>query len=65
MEEDELRQVCGALLARLCQTEMVVQVLVKQMDAAVAHGYEQGYADGFVRFTCEAKEGDGKSLVLH
>jgi hypothetical protein len=65
MEEDELREVCRALLARLCQTELVVQVLAGKIDEAVAHGYEQGYADGFVRFTYEAEKGDAQGLVLH
>ena len=65
MEEDELREVCRALLVRLCQTELVVQVLAGQIDEAIAHGYEQGYTDGVVRFSCEVKEGDGKGVVLH
>ena len=65
MEEDELREVCRALLVRLCQTELVVQVLAGQINEAVAHGYEQGYTDGFIRFSYEAEKRDGTSLVLH
>jgi hypothetical protein len=65
MEEDELREVCRALLTRLCQTELVVQVLAGQIDEAIAHGYEQGYTDGFIRFSYEAEAGNVKSLVLH
>jgi hypothetical protein len=65
MEEDELREVCRALMTRLCQTEVMVQVLAGQMNEAVAHGYEQGYTDGFIRFSYEAEAGNVKSLVLH
>ena len=65
MEEDELREVCRALMTRLCQTELVVQMLAKKMNEAVAHGYEQGYTDGFIRFSYEAEAGNVKSLVLH
>ena len=65
MDEDELREVCRALLTRLCQTELVVQVLAGQIDEAVAHGYEQGYTDGFIRFSYEAEKRDGTGLVLH
>ena len=65
MDEDELREVCRALLTRLCQTELVVQVLAGQIDEAVAHGYEQGYADGFIRFACQAEKRDGTGIVLH
>ena len=65
MDEDELREVCRALMTRLCQTELVVQVLAGQIDEAVAHGYEQGYTDGFIRFSHEAEKRDGTGLVLH
>ena len=65
MEEDELREVCRALLTRLCQTELVVQMLAGRIDEAVAHGYEQGYTDGFIRFSYEAEKRDGTGVVLH
>ena len=65
MEEDELREVCRALMTRLCQTELVVQMLAGRIDEAVAHGYELGYTDGFIRFSYEAEAGNVKSLVLH
>ncbi len=65
MDEDELREVCRALMTRLCQTELVVQVLAGKIDEAVAHGYEQGYTDGFIRFSYEAEKRDGTGLVLH
>ena len=65
MEEDELREVCRALMTRLCQTELMVQMLASQMNEAVAHGYEQGYTDGFIRFSYEAEKRDGPGVVLH
>ena len=65
LDEDELRDACRILAARLCQTENRLLMMAMEIERAVEYGYRVGYEDGSTGQSYSISAGDEKSLVLH
>ena len=65
LDEDELRDACRILAARLCQTEKRMVMMAIEIEKAVEYGYRVGYEDGSTGQSYSISARDEESLVLH
>ena len=62
MEEDELRGVCTALLARLCSFEALMVLVVNE---AVRDAYGAGYSAAVIDVAQASEKRDANCYLLH
>ena len=62
MDEDELRSVCVALLARVCLFEVV---LVDAVEKAAVDGYGAGYSAAVIDVAQATEKRDAGCYLLH